>query len=388
MTATDCGNATILYVDDEPLACKYFARAVEAEYEVLTAPDAHAALALLDQPACAVEVLVTDYRMPGGSGGQLLRQVEERYPHIVRILVTAHANKEVLLDTVNNGEVFRILEKPLDLALLRGVLRLAAARARERSARRASLVAVEETLAFLAHELTTPLATIVNFARGIVRRSDAAGVLVAPRADMDAAAGALEARRQVLAEIGDAAALMNDNARYCLSVLGSFVDSVKRARAGAGRADVGHSAEQIIATLLEVYPLSAPQRAAIETEVREDFPVTDLPNCVALVLSSLLSNALRALHQQAAPQLRFTVLVEGHPQIRISDNGTGIEPAILRQVLLDPVTTHAESGGSGLGMLFCKRVMQSFGGNIELHSEQGRSTTVTLNFPAIKKEYA
>lgn len=388
MSAPDCANATILYVDDEPLARKYFARAVENEYAVLTAPDAQAALALLDQPACAVEVLVTDYRMPGGSGGQLLRQVEQRYPHIVRILVTAHANKEVLLDTVNHGEVFRILEKPLDLGLLRSVLRLATARARERAARRASLVAVEETLAFLAHELTTPLATIVNFARGIVRRTDAAGALAAARADIDAAAGALEARRQVLAEIGEAAALMNDNARYCLSVLSSFVDSVKRARAGAGRADSGHSAEQIIATLLEVYPLSAPQRAAIETEVRQDFPVADLPNCVALVLSSLLSNALRALQEQVAPQLRFTVLVDGHPQIRISDNGSGIAPTILRQMLLDPVTTHAESGGSGLGMLFCKRVMQSFGGDIELHSEQGRSTTVTLNFPAIKKEYA
>lgn len=384
MNLSDCGAATILYVDDEALACKYFARAVESEYEVLTAPDATAALRLLARPGCAVEVLVTDYRMPGGSGGELLRQVEQRYPHIVRILVTAHADKEVLLDTVNSGEVFRILEKPLDLGKLRAVLRLAAARARERTARRASLVAVEETLAFLAHELTTPLATIVNFARGIVRRSDAGMSEPEPAA----AARQLEARRQVLAEIGEAAALMNDNARYCLSVLGSFVESVKRARAGAERVETGHSAGRIITMLLEAYPLSAPQRDAIEIEVRQDFLIVELPNCVALVLSSLLSNALRALHERAAPQVRFTVLVEDRPRILIGDNGSGIHPDILRQMLFDPVTTHADSGGSGLGMLFCKRVMQSFGGDIELHSEPGCSTTVTLNFPAIKKECA
>jgi two-component system response regulator PhcR len=365
------GAATILYVDDEELACKYFVRAVETDYGVITAPGLEAALALLAHPDCMVDVLVTDYRMPGGTGGELLRQVGQHFPHIIRILVTAHADKDVLLDAVNGGEVFRVLEKPLDLAQLRAVLRLASESARERALRRESLVAVEETLAFLAHELTTPLATIVNFARGIGRRI-----------------GQGEPS-PVQAEIGEAAALMNDNARYCLSVLTSFVDSVKRARPAAGRgAAKGRSAQQLVTALLEAYPLSAAQRAAIKTEVRQDFAITDLPNCVALVLSSVLNNALRALQHESAPQVRFTVLVDGHPQIQITDNGPGIRPEVLERLLVDPVTTHAGAGGSGLGMLFCKRVMQSFGGNILLHSEQGHSTTVTLNFPAIKKEYA
>jgi two-component system response regulator PhcR len=370
MAASAHGGATILYVDDEALACKYFVRAVEADYEVITAPGLDAALALLAHPECTVDVLVTDYRMPGGNGGELLRQVGQNFPHIIRILVTAYADKDALLDAVNGGEVFRILEKPLDVAQLRVVLRLASQHARERAARRESLVAVEETLAFLAHELTTPLATIVNFARGIQRRI-----------------GHGEPS-PVQSEIGEAVALMNDNARYCLSVLTSFVDSIKRARpAGHGSAR-DRSAQQLITALLEAYPLSAEQRAAIKTEVRQDFAVTDLPNCVALVLSSVLNNALRALQHESAPQVRFTVLVDTHPQIRITDNGPGIRPEVLERLLVDPITMHAGAGGSGLGMLFCKRVMQSFGGNILLHSEQGQSTTVTLNFPAIKKECA
>jgi two-component system response regulator PhcR len=206
--------ATVLYVDDEELARKYFARAVEGDYTVLTAPGVDEALEILRQPDSDVDVLVTDYRMPGRVGGELLRQVERDYPHLVRILVTAYADKEVLLETINGGDIFRILEKPLDTGTVRDALRLASVNARERAMRRQSLMAIEETVAFLAHELNTPLATIANFARNIQRRVNGQGP---------------DNGLPLKADIGNAAAHMNDNARYCLSVLSSFVESVKRA---------------------------------------------------------------------------------------------------------------------------------------------------------------
>lgn len=372
MDESDRSIVTVLYVDDEDLARKYFVRAVEADYEVLTASSVDAALAILESPHSKVDVLVTDYRMPGRVGGELLCQVEQHYPHIVRILVTAYVDKDVLMDTVNAGEIFRILEKPLDLADVRSTLRLASQRARERIARRESLMAIEETIAFLAHELNTPLATIANFARGIQRRLKS---------------GDGDAPLPLQAEIGNAVARMNDNARYCLSVMSTFVDSVKHASSGSAThsAKANSSARQLIASLLDAYPLTPAQRGAIETDIREDFPVTALPNCVALVLSSVLSNALRALDGQPAPTLSFTVLVDGNPQIRITDNGPGIPPEILNRLLVDPVTMHADDGGNGWGMIFCNRIMQSFGGNIRVQSEQGRYTTVTLNFPAHKR---
>ncbi len=374
MNKPDRNTVTILYVDDEELACKYFVRAVETDYDVLTASSVDAALAILEDPHNQVDVLVTDYRMPGRAGGELLRQVEQCYPHIVRILVTAYADMDILLETVNAGEIFRILEKPLNMADVRSTLRLASQRAHERSARRQSLMAIEETLAFLAHELNTPLAAIANFARGIQRRTSGDAGTPLP----------------MQAEIRNAATLMHDNARYCLSVLATFVDSVKNASSVATKNRSGKansSACQLISSLLDTYPLTPAQRVMIETDVRQDFPITALPNCVALVLSSVLSNALRALSKQPAPALCFTVLVDGNPQIRITDNGPGIPPEILHRLLVDPVTMHADAGGSGWGMIFCNRIMQSFGGNIQIQSEPAQYTTVTLNFPAIKEAY-
>jgi len=360
------GVTTILYVDDEDMARKYFARSVGADYEVLTAASADAAIEILQERQ--VDILVTDYRMPGRDGGDLLRQIEHEFPYVVRILVTAYAEREVLLDTVNSGEIFRILEKPMDLGEVREALHLARELSRERRARQQKLMAIDETLAFLAHELNTPLAAIINFARGVQQRIT--DEIVSPRQQ---------------AEIGKAALAMDNNARYCLALMSSFVESVQ----GTGALSAHHTggtAQQMILSLIDTYPLTSEQRAIIHVEIQEDFQITALPNCVALVLSSLLNNALRAVQNQPEPMICFKVLVEGKPQIRIIDNGCGISPEILQRLLVDPVTTHADTGGTGWGMIFCKRIMQSFGGEILIHSAADTHTTVTLNFPSVKNQ--
>lgn len=359
-------SITVLYVDDEALARKYFASAIEPDYTVLTALSVEGALDVLAAVRGAVDIVVTDYRMPGQNGVELLRRVHEEYPHVVPILLTAYADKDVLLDTVNRGEVFRILEKPLDRSEVRAALREASARGRARMQRIDNMNAISETLAFLAHELNTPLAAIANFAHGMRRR---AGGEMTP------------------AELADASGVIQDNARYCMSMLSAFVESLRVSNAPARVSGKGTaSASQLVAALLDTYPLTKAQRAAIIVEVREDFGVQTLPNCVSLVLSSILSNALRALAGHPAPALRFIVRGGSEPCIFVTDNGPGIPADIMERLLVDPVSGHAGNGGSGWGMIFCNRVMQSFGGGITIHSRPGQPTSIALNFPALKKD--
>jgi two-component system response regulator PhcR len=113
---------TVVYVDDEELARKYFARAAGSDYEVLLAGGADEAMSILRREGARVAILVTDFRMPGQHGDDLLRQVYQEFPHIVRILVTAYADNNALQGAVNSGEVFRILEKPLGVGKVREVL--------------------------------------------------------------------------------------------------------------------------------------------------------------------------------------------------------------------------------------------------------------------------
>ncbi|SIT37316.1 Response regulator receiver sensor signal transduction histidine kinase [Paraburkholderia ribeironis] len=360
---------SILFVDDEEMSRNHFARAIRADYCVHVAQSADEAIAVLSQYGAEIAVLVTDYRMPGRDGDDLLRQVAQEYPQIVRILVTAYADKDMLLKTVNTGDVFRILEKPLRTEKVREVLQLAIARYAERETRQQRLLAMDETLAFLAHELNTPLATISLFARSV--ESD-----VAEQYDPE---------RQ--REIGDAARSMLNNAQFCLTLISSFWETVHKSGGRQSALEASGRevrATQLIATLLDTYPFAGSQRDWIRIDAQGDFVVRAMPNCVALVLSSLLSNALRALGDTSAPSLCLEIVESPEPEIRIRDNGPGIAPEIKARLLLDPVTTYAGAGGHGMGMIFCNRIMQSFGGCLRVDSALGEGTTVTMGFPASK----
>lgn len=359
-------SLTVLYVDDEAMARKYFERALSEQYTVLTAADADSAMQIVQDPASRVDIVVSDYRMPGRSGGDLLRQIARDYPNVIRILVTAYADREVLLETVNTGEVFRILEKPLDFGEIGKALRLAAGLVRTREARLQRLQAIDETLSFLAHELNTPLAAILNFSRGMQDRLASRGI-----------------SDQQQAEVSRASVAVSDNARYCMSLLSSFVEAVRNAEA-IPALGAAVSAHELVRSFLDSYPLTPAQRSIIHDELAGDFRIAALPNCVSLVLSSLLSNSLRALKDHPAPAITISVAGGEKPYIRITDNGPGIPPAVLERLTVDPVTTHSESGGSGWGLVFCKRLMQAFGGSIAIHSAPNTLTTITLNFPPVR----
>ena len=360
---------SVLFVDDDEMSRNHFARAVRDDYRVHLARDADEAMALLHDLGPEIAVLVTDFRMPGRDGGHLLREVGETYPQIVRILVTAYADKDMLLQTFNTGDLFRILEKPLRVESVREVLRQAVTRYAERETRQQRLLAMDETLAFLAHELNTPLAAISLFARSV--ENDVAQ-------DYDP-----ERQR----EIGLAATSMLNNAQYCLTLISSFWATVHKSggpQPASGSTAREVKATRLIATLLDSYPFAGAQREWVAVDARGDFVIHAMPNCVALVLSSLISNALRALDGCPAPSLRVEVVSEPEPEIRLHDNGPGIEPEVKARLLLDPVTTHAGRGGHGMGMIFCNRIMQSFGGGLRIESAVGEGTTVTMRFPGIR----
>ena len=112
----------VLYVDDEPKALKYFRKAFEDDFTILTASDVDEALQVLDEHSEDIGVLVTDQRMPGKQGTELLFEARLRCPRIVRILTTAYSELDSAIEAVNSGEVFRYIVKPWNLRELRGTL--------------------------------------------------------------------------------------------------------------------------------------------------------------------------------------------------------------------------------------------------------------------------
>src|SRR3989475_8944133 len=85
----DYKKFAILYVDDEEKSLKYFARAFEDQFRILTAPNAQDGLKLVEQYGPEIGVLMTDQRMPGEKGVWPLEKTRQLHPPMVRILATA-----------------------------------------------------------------------------------------------------------------------------------------------------------------------------------------------------------------------------------------------------------------------------------------------------------
>jgi two-component system response regulator HupR/HoxA len=102
----------VLIVDDEPRVLDALEAILAAEFRVLRAEGAEAALARLATDDVAV--IVTDYRMPGMSGVELLRRSQERAPDAVRIVLTAYTDVDSLMDAINTGHIYHFVPKPWD----------------------------------------------------------------------------------------------------------------------------------------------------------------------------------------------------------------------------------------------------------------------------------
>ncbi|KXU84912.1 hypothetical protein CI15_21715 [Paraburkholderia monticola] len=123
--ATEELAPAIIFVDDEATAVKYFQRAIGSLAPVLTGGSVEEGKALLDQHGDRVAVLVSDQRMPGEFGNELLRYASERFPHVVRILTTAYAEIDQTVAAVNLGHIHRYIKKPWDITALRMELKQA-----------------------------------------------------------------------------------------------------------------------------------------------------------------------------------------------------------------------------------------------------------------------
>jgi two-component system, probable response regulator PhcQ len=113
----------LLYVDDEALALKYFERLVNGIVPVLTADSVAAGIKMLEEHGDSIAILVTDQRMPGAYGNELLQYAREHHPKIVRMLTTAYSEIDDAISAINSGEIYRYITKPWNVDSLRADLK-------------------------------------------------------------------------------------------------------------------------------------------------------------------------------------------------------------------------------------------------------------------------
>jgi len=103
---------TILAVDDEPANLRMLERLFHREYRVLTAKSGEEALELLGREE--VSLIISDQRMPGMTGTEMLQASIRTNPDAVKIILTGYTDVEALIEAINYARVYRYVNKPWD----------------------------------------------------------------------------------------------------------------------------------------------------------------------------------------------------------------------------------------------------------------------------------
>lgn len=112
-----------LYVDDEEASLRYFSDAFGEEYGIITADDAEEAWDAVQKFGDSLYIIITDQRMPGKQGVELLKMVHRDYPTITRLLTTAYTDLDSAIASVNEGFIYHYISKPWDEDFLRITLK-------------------------------------------------------------------------------------------------------------------------------------------------------------------------------------------------------------------------------------------------------------------------
>ena len=146
----------VLLVDDEPAVLEGIQRLLRKQYDITLANGPQAALDAID-PARPFAVVVSDMRMPGMNGAQLLSRFYERTPDTVRMLLTGQADLDAAISAVNDGHLFRFLTKPCPHELFAPALAAAVEQHRLVTSER---VLLEQTLLGTTRALTEMLSLL------------------------------------------------------------------------------------------------------------------------------------------------------------------------------------------------------------------------------------
>ena len=388
-TTPSRGGPLILYVDDERGNRVVFEQSLNTEFNLVTAEDAATALQLLERHEVAV--IVSDMRMPSMSGDELLRIVKERYPQIIRMVVTAYADVDPILRAINEGLVARYIIKPWIRAELVQVLRWAleawtfsrdSAALHRRLLETERLATLGSIAGMLVHDLKQPLMSLLVNVEHLRELANAAPVLH----DALLHAPIPPAQRARLIELVEDLDPVTTDLRTSglhLSELISGLRELGRPRDPRNPITTTDPLPIVRHAMAVCQELAIPVRASIGYEGPGELPRVRMSATeLTQVLINVVANGAQAVAARGAPHGKVSIVARTDSdmlEIQIRDDGVGMTPEVLNRVGTPFLTTRAE--GTGLGLAQCQRLVGTVGGRFRIDSECGIGTTVTIILP-------
>ena len=377
----------VLYVDDEEKSLKYFLRAFEEHFRILTATNAQDGYKLLEAHQHEIGLLMTDQRMPGEKGIWLLEKSRQLNPRIIRILATAFADMDAAIAAVNTGAIYKYITKPWDPPQLENTLK-----------RGLEFFMVQRERDQLLKEKMSVLHNMMIADRIVSLGLLAAGLshhirnaLVAVKTFLDLAPAKMEEEKLNLNGLRNPD-FWKEYYQNVQCQIDKINNMLKDLWAASEKPPFEFSDRvQLHEVVGETLKLLKPQFAGKNIEVLNSIP-DSLPELNVdkrkfyRLFELLLKDELASLPSGARITLSAELLNGAPPdkqqiQVQVSDNGPGLPKEALRLVF-DPFVVRSDSPMEyGIHLMACYFIVHHHGGRIDARSEQGQGTTFTLRLP-------
>jgi len=359
----------ILFVDDDERFLKSMSYMLKKEnYEVITAINAEDALNIFKSDK-EIKVLLVDLKMPNISGSDFLKEVKDLGRPIRSILLTAH-HKELTDKEAQELKIFSYLTKPIGSHAILFTLQSAFSDLELHEAKR------WKDLAFIT---TETVHLIGNKISPIRRRIDEISKIIID----------LYSKRKIdksnYNKIIRDIEIIKDGAEQAHSIKSDLIDG-----------SVHKRPINIINVLNEVITESKAEYKNIDiiynANQKSQIIVAE-EKVIKRIFYYLIKNAFQAIEDKNTLQVNYekqisgiitikTYIDDNHFIIDFEDNGCGIEEQDMEIIFKPFFTTKGADRGSGVGLYYCKRMMDDLEGDIKIKKTKvGFGTTISLKFP-------
>ncbi|MEZ6095380.1 MAG: ATP-binding protein [Pirellulaceae bacterium] len=314
------------------------------------------------------DVVIADWRLPDGDGGELISLIFERQPELPVVVVTGIRDFETAVKALRSG-AYDFLLKPVNPDVLRNVLNRLVERkkhleqlaeAQERLLANERLAAIGQMVAGLAHET-----------RNAFQRSHAC--LAELSLDLHSMPESLALVNKVQKSL--------DDIHHLLEEVRSYSAPIVLERRSVGPMELVNESWQNVLDAKNHH--SVPE---FKVEVAANVPeqVSLDPNRMRQVLRNIFENAIVACASDGWVKVNIMRDPSQKNQLRfeIADNGLGIDRETQDRIFVPFFTTKTK--GTGLGLAISKRIVETHNGTLSVQSEPGNGSTFIIQIPITK----